>query len=176
MVAIMSDGAGLRAWLGQEGVLAEAVLRAAVQRQQIYGGTLDTALLERGTMTENALWERLAAATGLPPPRPDLCDPGRSVVFSPPLASPPFAAEVTRALRTVPVRGEGHTVDFLCAEPVARDAIRQLAEAHGLAARLYVVPETRLLAMRHKVYVNPCRPATPPSWPAAWERPGRGAP
>ncbi|MBC8133488.1 MAG: hypothetical protein H7X95_10955, partial [Deltaproteobacteria bacterium] len=57
-----------QAWLLREGAIGETALRAAVARQQIYGGGLDTAILDRQSMTEADLWARLAAATGLPVP------------------------------------------------------------------------------------------------------------
>src|SRR6478736_5157002 len=50
--------------LGAGLVPVEAV-RAAVARQAVYGGALDTALLELEAIDEAALWRALAAATEL---------------------------------------------------------------------------------------------------------------
>lgn len=139
----------LQTWLRGERVLPEGELQAAVERQSLYGGGLDTAILERGTMTETAVWARLAAATGLPAPRPALCDPAR-------LTKPPaLDAALTGPLRAVPVAVEDGTVDLLCAEPIVEADIRAAVHERGLRARLYVIPETRLLAMRQHLYGEP---------------------
>jgi Type II secretion system (T2SS), protein E, N-terminal domain len=127
-------------------VLPEATVQAATARQLIYGGTLDTALLEMAVMTEAAIWARLAAATGLPVPVPALCD-GSAVE-----AEPSLTAARTAALRAVPITSDGGTLEILCAEPVAADEIRAAAAERGFSARLYVVPEVRLLALRQRVY------------------------
>ena len=53
-------------------------VRAAIARQAVYGGALDTALLELGTLDEPTLWEALGRATGLPlPPAPLYETPAR---------------------------------------------------------------------------------------------------
>ena len=49
-------------------------MRAAIARQAVYGGALDTALLETDAIDETLLWDELGAATGLPLPEPALCE------------------------------------------------------------------------------------------------------
>ena len=140
--------ARLATWLIDERVLPEATVQAAAARQLVYGGALDTAILEMGAMTEAAIWGRLSAATGLPVPAPALCD-GK-------LAETPASLDARRTgpLRAVPVATEAGTLKLLCAEPVATDEIRAAAAESGFAARLYVVPEVRLLAARQRVYFS----------------------
>lgn len=136
----------LSALLIAERVLPATTVRAAVARQQVYGGGLDTALLELGALSEAAVWARLSAATGLPVPPPPLAD-GSEVETSPALSS-----ELTAPLRAVPMGESAGFLRVLCAEPVAGDDIRRAAAALGLEAKLYIVPETRLLALRQRIY------------------------
>ncbi len=136
-------------WLIGEGVLPEATILAASARQLVYGGALDTAILEMGVMTESALWARLGAATGLPVPTPALCE--GQLAETP----PSMGAARTGVLRTVPVAAKAGALKLLCSEPVAADEIQAAAIESGFTARLYVVPEVRLLAARHRVYGEP---------------------
>jgi hypothetical protein len=141
--------ARLSALLIDARVLSETAVRTAAARQVIYGGALDTALLEMGVITEAAIWARLAAATGLPVPPPALCD------ASPTQIPPTLTAVRTGPLRVVPVAADSKVVRLLCAEPIAIDAICAAAAAGGLEPRLYVVPEVRLLAIRQRIYGEP---------------------
>jgi hypothetical protein len=140
----MSDR--LSALLIAERVLPATTVRAAAARQQVYGGGLDTALLELGALSEAAVWARLSAATGLPVPPPALVD-GLDVEIAPVLSP-----ELTGPLRAVPMGESAGFLRVLCAEPVADGAIHQAAAALGLEAKLYIVPETRLLALRQRIY------------------------
>ena len=129
-----------------ERLVSAATIEAAAARQRVYGGGLDTALLEIGALSEADVWARLAAVSGLPVPPAPMVD-GSEVTT--PAALPP---ERTRPLRAVPVREVAGVLHILCAEPVAGDDVRQAAAERGLDARLYIVPETRLLALRQRVY------------------------
>lgn len=141
--------ARFEALLIEERVLPEATVRAAAARQCVYGGGLDTALLEMGVLTEAQVWARLAAVTGLPVPAPNLAD-GTTFTETPPLTS-----EQTAKMRFVPVGAHAQKLNLLCAEPVATDDIRDLVAASGFDARLFVVPELRLMALRQRIYGEP---------------------
>jgi hypothetical protein len=141
--------ARLETLLIEQKVLPEATVRAATARQWVYGGGLDTALLELGALTEAQIWARLAAVTGLPVPPPRLAD-GSEVPERPALPS-----HETAPMRFVPVGADTLRLNLLCAEPVATDAIRNLAAAHGFEANLFVIPELRLFALRQRVYGEP---------------------
>ncbi len=52
------------------GLIPTATVRAAIARQAVYGGALDTALLELDALDEGTLWGELAAATELRDPGP----------------------------------------------------------------------------------------------------------
>lgn len=141
--------ARLEALLRGEKVLPEATIQAATARQCVYGGALDTALLELDALTEAQVWARLAAVTGLPVPAPHLAD-GTSVPESPPLS-----AESTGKMRFVPVGARAQRLNLLCAEPVEAERIKGVAAEHGFDAKLFVVPELRLLALRQRIYGEP---------------------
>jgi hypothetical protein len=141
--------ARLEALLIGERVLSEATVRAAAARQFVYGGSLDTALLEMGALTEAQVWARLAAVTGLPVPAPSLADGSDAT------AAPPLGSDQTAKMRFVPVGSEALRLNLLCAEPVAADEIMQLVAEHGFDAKLFIVPELRLMALRQRVYGEP---------------------
>lgn len=141
--------ARLEAVLRGEKVLPDATISAAAARQWVYGGGLDTALLELGALTEAQVWAQLAAATGLPVPAPHLTD-GTAVPDRPLLP-----AESTRKMRFVPVGARAHALNLLCAEPVSVEEIKKIAAEHGFDAQLYVIPELRLMALRQRVYGEP---------------------
>ena len=141
--------ARLAALLRGENVLPRATIEAAAARQCVYGGGLDTALQELGALTEAQVWARLATVTGLPVPAPHLAD-GSSVT-----GAPLLPAEATGKLHFVPVGAREQRLNLLCAEPVEAEQIRNLAADHGFDAKLYVVPELRLMALRQRVYGEP---------------------
>jgi hypothetical protein len=132
-------------------------VRAAIARQSVYGGALDTALLEMAALDEPTLWQALAQATGLPLPPPALYEtPGRyEVPAGAPLA---LDAAWSERCRAVPVGVDGGVVQVLCGEPVARAEIDAASAALGIAFALYVVPEARLAAVRQAVYERPMPP------------------
>ena len=114
-------------------------VRAAIARQAVYGGALDTALLELGTLDEPTLWEALGRATGLPlPPAPLYETPAR---YEPPAGAPvALDGAWSERCRAVAVGFEAGAVQVLCGEPVARADIDVAAAALGLPFTLYVVP------------------------------------
>jgi hypothetical protein len=132
-------------------------VRAAIARQAVYGGALDTALLELGTLDEPTLWEALGRATGLPlPPAPLYETPAR---YEPPAGAPvALDGAWSERCRAVAVGFEAGAVQVLCGEPVARADIDVAAAALGLPFTLYVVPEVRLAAVRQAVFERPMTP------------------
>src|SRR4051794_14944771 len=105
MVARLSD------CLVRDGTVKADVVRAATQRQAVYGGALDTALLELGAVDEPTLWGKLSTATGAPIPDPGLFE-------SPdPTAASVFDAAWSRRCRAVPVGQRDGVVQICCSEP-----------------------------------------------------------
>src|SRR6516164_3305154 len=95
----------------REGTLREDVVRAATARQAVYGGALDTAILELGALDEPTLWNALATATGAPVPDAALFenpDPSAAAVFD---------LSWSHRCRAVPVGQANGTMQLCCSEP-----------------------------------------------------------
>ena len=138
--------------LVRDGTLPTDVVRAATARQAVYGGALDTALLELGAVDEAALWGALARATGAPIPDAALFE-------SPdPTAATLFDAAWSRRCRAVPVGQREGMLQLCCSEPVDEAQLAAARETLGLAFEIYVVPEVRLAAARQAVYGEPMPP------------------
>jgi hypothetical protein len=131
-------GEALAALLVRSGALSAERLSQAQRRRAIYGGSLDTALLELGTLDEALLCAYLAEATGLP------AAPPARVAAPDPDAASLLPLEESRRLRAVPLgRTEGRLE--LAVHPEAERAA--LPED-----RLYVVPEVRYRELEALVY------------------------
>jgi hypothetical protein len=148
MASRLSDG------LVAAGLVSADNLRAAIARQAVYGGALDTALLELDALDEATLWGALARATGLSMPDPPLYETPMKTDLSAEAAEKLDAAWSDRC-RAVPVGVEGEAIQILCGEPVVAGAIAETAAALGRRFELYVVPEVRLAAVRQAVYERP---------------------
>jgi hypothetical protein len=139
------------------GLVPELVLREAIARQAVYGGALDSALLELEALDEGRLWQLLSAATELPIPDPVLCERPTKYV-------PPEGAGIildgpwSERCRAVPVAMVDGVLQLLCGEPIARDELGVLSPALGHPITGYVVPEVRLAAVRQAVFGVPMSP------------------
>jgi hypothetical protein len=135
---------------------AEA-LRTALARQAVYGGALDTALLELGSIDEASLWRALGEATGLPPPAPELCE--RPAKYVNPAGARLILDEAWSVrCRAVPVGIQDGALLVLCGEPVADGALQAAATALGVSFSLFIAPEVRLAAVRQVVFGRPMPP------------------
>jgi hypothetical protein len=138
--------------LVRDGLLRADVVRAATARQAVYGGALDTALLELGALDEPTLWNALARASGAP-------IPDMALFENPdPTAAARFDLAWSRRCRAVPVGQTDTGLQVCCAEPVEEAALEEARAALGLAIEVYVVPEVRLAAARQAVYGEPMPP------------------
>jgi Type II secretion system (T2SS), protein E, N-terminal domain len=138
--------------LVRDGTLQSDVLRAATARQAVYGGALDTALLELGALDETTLWTALATATGVPIPDAALFE------NPDPAAARIFDVAWSRRCHAVPVGQSEGTVQLCCSEPVEEAQLEAASEALGVSFELFVVPEVRLAAARQAVYGEPMPP------------------
>src|SRR3954468_20241341 len=146
MAARLSD------FLVHDGALPVETVRVAVARQIVYGGALDTALLEMDALAEATIWHELSHASGLPIPDPDL------VHASNPAASAEFDAVRSERCRAVPVGRRGNRLQLLGGDPIEREALREVSAELALDLELYVVPEVRLKMARQIVYGQPVPP------------------
>jgi hypothetical protein len=133
------------------------VMRAAIARQAVYGGALDTALLETDAVDESILWDELGVATGLPLPEPALCENPVRCVNPDGTAIERDCAWSERA-RAVPVGVKNGAVQMLCGEPVVRAELDAASDRLGVPFQLYIVPEVRLAAVRQAIFDRPMPP------------------
>ncbi len=146
MAARLSD------FLVHDGALPVETVRVAVARQIVYGGALDTALLEMDALAEATIWHELSHASGLPIPDPDL------VHASNPAANAEFDVIRSERCRAVPVGRRGNRLQLLCGDPIEREALREASAELAVDLELYVVPEVRLKMARQIVYGQPVPP------------------
>lgn len=138
--------------LVKRGALRPEALALAVRRQKVYGGALDTVLLELGLVSEAVLWDELSQLTGLPP-APNHLLAGHLD------ADPLWDAATARRVGAVALRPRGSAQPFTV---VARAGFDQPAVATALASSptptFYVAPEPRFLALIGSLYGEPVPP------------------
>ncbi len=133
------------------GLVEPGTLRAALARQAVYGGALDTALLELDALDEVRLWQALGEATELPIPDPVLCEsPAKHV--NPVGAGLNLDDVWSERCRAVPVGVQDGMLLLLCGEPVAHGELQAAATALGVPFSIFIVPEVRLAAVRQAVF------------------------
>ncbi len=104
-------------------------VRAAIARQAVYGGALDTALLELDAIDEGTLWGELAAATELGIPDRALCEAPQKLVKPDGSDALDLDASWSARCRAVPVGLKDGALQILCGEPVARAEIEAATRA-----------------------------------------------
>src|SRR3954470_15033467 len=98
--------------LVRDGLVGVKRIEKGFQRQVIYGGSLDTILLEMNLVPEDRLTQYLALASGLPPAARDegrLLDPAAIGVID---------RETAERSRAVPLALDGETVRILVCSPL----------------------------------------------------------
>jgi len=139
------------------GRVSSDLMRAAIARQAVYGGSLDTALLEIDAIDETLLWEEMGAAAGLALPEPALCEnPVRCV--NPDGSAIELNGAWSDVARAVPVGVKDGALQVLCGEPVARTELDAASARLGVPFQLYIVPEVRLAAVRQAIFDRPMPP------------------
>jgi hypothetical protein len=151
----MRMAARLSDLLVRAGALPAETVRVALARQIVYGGALDTALLEMEALAEATLWNELSQASGLPIPDPDLvrgASPAAAEALS---LAKRFDIVRSDRCRAVPVGRRAGRVQLLCGDPVDRQALREVSAELQVDLELFVVPEVRLKMARQMVYGQP---------------------
>ncbi len=133
-------------------------VRAAVARQAVYGGALDTALLELDAIDEAALWGALSAATELGIPDRALCEAPQKLVKPDGADALELDAAWSARCRAVPVGLKDGALQILCGEPVARPAIEAATGALAIPFALFVAPEIWVAAVQQAIYGQPMEP------------------
>src|SRR5688572_12364618 len=127
----------LSSLLVRDGLVGVKRMEKAFQRQVIYGGSLDTILLEMGLVPEERLTQYLALASGLPPAARH---EGAAVAST-------AAAVVTRELaeryRAVPVAIEHDAIRILVCAPLELTELEDLADLLDRPLQPLITPEYR---------------------------------
>jgi hypothetical protein len=139
------------------GRVSADMMRSAIARQAVYGGALDTALLETDAIDETLLWDELGVVTGLPIPEPALCESPVKCV-NPDGTALELDGVWSEKARAVPVGVRDGALQILCGEPLARVELDAASERLGVAFQLYIVPEVRLAAVRQAIFGQPMPP------------------
>jgi hypothetical protein len=137
--------------LVDSGALVPEQAAFAERRRQIYGGGLDTVLLELRAVDEGTLRRHLGQATGLPVAEPPLAPaPGDAPRLSP---------QEAQNLRVVPIGRAAHGALRLAVGPdVDRQAVSSWAASAGETVDLVVVPEARFVALTCALLKQPLPP------------------
>jgi hypothetical protein len=129
----------LAGWLLRRELLDARQLQRARQRQRLYGGTLDTAILELRLVDEARLARALSDASGLPSPPPEwLQRPVEPAILA------LLDAAGCRRLTAQPLATEAGRLQILLAPGASVDQVTGWAEALDRRVRCYVLPLVRL--------------------------------
>ena len=127
----------LSSLLVRDGLVGVKRMEKAFQRQVIYGGSLDTILLEMSLVPEERLTQYLALASGLPPAARD----EGSVLEADALAL--VIKELAEQYRAVPLALEGEAVRILVCSPLEISELEDLADLLDRPLQPLITPEYR---------------------------------
>src|SRR5437762_5245021 len=127
----------LSSWLVRDGLVGVKRMEKAFQRQVIYGGSLDTILLEMTLVPEERLTQYLALASGLPPAARD---EGREID---PDALALVAKDIAQQFRAVPLAVEGEALRVLVCSPLEIAELEDLADLLDRPLQPLITPEYR---------------------------------
>jgi hypothetical protein len=127
----------LSSLLVRDGLVGVKRMEKAFQRQVIYGGTLDTILLEMNLVPEERLTQYLALASGLPPAARD---EGREI---PADVVALIAHDLAHRYRAVPVAIEGEAIRVLVCAPIDISELEDLADLLDRPLQPLITPEFR---------------------------------
>ncbi len=138
----------LASLLVQDGLVAPKQMADAFQRQVLYGGTLDTILLEMNAIEEPALILALGRANALPIgeaiPNLDKLTTAGVLRW--------FPSELAEKYRAVPLSVDGHVVRVLTTDPADRRSLDGLGLDIGKAIEAMIAPEHRFVHAMSLVY------------------------
>lgn len=142
----------LASLLVQDGHISAQRMAEAFQRQVLYGGTLDTALLELGCVDEELLVDYLGIATELALPDAPRAEPGESP------ASLWLPSSLAQRFRVAPLALDGKTLQIGVTDPPNHAELDELARLLDYTLDARVLPEHRLHQALERVYFLPMPP------------------
>ena len=134
----------LSSLLVRDGLVGVKRMEKAFQRQVIYGGSLDTILLEMNLVPEDRLTQYLALASGLPPAKRDESERIE------PDALALVDGDLSLKFRAVPLQlgpggqaEDGHALRVLVCSPLEIDELEDLADLLDRPLQPLITPEYR---------------------------------
>jgi hypothetical protein len=143
--------ARLSSLLVRDGLVGVKRMEKAFQRQVIYGGSLDTILLEMNLLPEERLTQYLALASGLPPASRD---EGTAISEA---ALGLISSEIAAQFRAVPLSIDGEALRVLVCSPLQINELEDLADLLDRPLQPLITPEYRW----HLVYARAYRVDAP---------------
>jgi hypothetical protein len=141
----------LSSLLVRDGLVGVKRMEKAFQRQVIYGGSLDTILLEMNLLPEERLTQYLALASGLPPASRD---EGSNINGT---ALGLISSEIAAQFRAVPLSIDGEALRVLVCSPLQINELEDLADLLDRPLQPLITPEYRW----HLVYARAYRVDAP---------------
>ena len=136
----------LSSLLVRDGLVGVKRMEKAFQRQVIYGGSLDTILLEMSLVPEERLTQYLALASGLPPAArdegTDIDTAGLALI----------TAEIAAQFRAVPLSLDGEALRTLVCSPLEISELEDLADLLDRPLQPLITPEYRWHLVYAKAY------------------------
>ncbi len=129
--------ARLSSLLVRDGLVGVKRMEKAFQRQVIYGGSLDTILLEMSLVPEDRLTQYLALASGLPPAARDEGD------HVDPAAVALLSRDLAEQFRAVPLTVDSDAVRVLVCSPLELSSLEDLADLLDRPIQPLITPEYR---------------------------------
>ncbi len=129
--------ARLSSLLVRDGLVGVKRMEKAFQRQVIYGGSLDTILLEMNLVPEDRLTQYLALASGLPPARRDEAANISSE------ATMLVGNEIAAQFRALPLSLDGEALRVLVCSPLEITELEDLADLLDRPLQPLITPEYR---------------------------------
>ncbi|HUJ63565.1 MAG TPA: hypothetical protein VLX92_33930, partial [Kofleriaceae bacterium] len=121
----------------RDGLVGVKRMEKAFQRQVIYGGSLDTILLEMSLIPEERLTQYLALASGLPPAARDEASRIRDDAVG------QITREIAEQFRAVPISIEGDALRVLVCSPLEISELEDLADLLDRPLQPLITPEYR---------------------------------
>lgn len=138
--------------LVERGLVAPGRMDDVLQRQVVFGGALDTNVLELGLVDEARLTEVLASLHKLPPAAAELLERHDPRVVN------LFPGRLVKKYQVLPVYVAGRVLHLLACERLHPLIVEELAFLLSLEIKTHIVCQARLLVLMHEWYDQELEP------------------